>query len=194
MKIRLGGFAGVLGAALFAGSAANATATLVGTTSDPAGINNLVVDGTTYDVAFSTTTLNSFTYESTLSIDASEALASALNTLSVDELNDFVSSYYYLDIDNSFPSDLTYCSVYHGSCTWYGPGTVTVSALGPYGVNNIVYIEAADFSVVPPPPPPPPAVPEPSSLPMLLAGLGLVSGVMYVGRKKENDSDRFGQS
>ena len=51
-------------------AAANATPTLVGTTTDPTGINDLVVDGTTYDVTFSLTTLNSFIQGTTLSVDA----------------------------------------------------------------------------------------------------------------------------
>jgi hypothetical protein len=49
------------------GAGLHATPVLVGTTTDPTGINDLVVDGTTYDVTFSTTTLNTFTAGSTLS-------------------------------------------------------------------------------------------------------------------------------
>src|ERR1700683_3170868 len=86
------GVSGVVGAA-----------TLVGTTSDPTGIDGLVVDGTTYDVAFSTTTLNSFTQGSTLSTDAANALTTALNNLGVTALAGGPSERngFFLAVDNN---------------------------------------------------------------------------------------------
>lgn len=58
------------GLAICLSAAANADPALEGTTTNPTGINALLVDGTTYNVMFSTTTLNSFTLGTTLSKDA----------------------------------------------------------------------------------------------------------------------------
>jgi hypothetical protein len=86
-------------------TAATASQTLVGTTSSPTGINGLAVDGTTYNVTFSTTILNSFVEGSSVSIDANQALAAALNSLSVTGLgNSSAQSAYVIDIDNSLSS------------------------------------------------------------------------------------------
>ena len=62
-------------------------ATLVGTPTDPTGINGLVVDGTTYDVTFSTTTYQSpFTQGTAASVDAAAAIALALKSFGVWQL------------------------------------------------------------------------------------------------------------
>lgn len=67
--------------------AALASPTLEGTKTDPTGIDNLVSDGTNYDVTFSTTSFGStFTAGTPASIDAALALANALNSLDVTEL------------------------------------------------------------------------------------------------------------
>jgi hypothetical protein len=73
---------GIAGAFLLIASfgIANATPTLLGNTTNPTGIDGVVVDGIDYNVVFSTTTFNTFTDNSTLSIDSAAALASALNT------------------------------------------------------------------------------------------------------------------
>jgi hypothetical protein len=176
MKIRLAILAGVFGVALLGGSTANATPTLVGTTTNPTGIDNLVVDGTNYNVTFSTTTLNSFNEASTLSFDASFALASALNALNVTDLGDAtVSQAVALDVDNSL--DLfqdANCNITCTAGSWFASTGFGFPSLGNF--EGFYYIQAADFSAA--------NVPEPSSLPMLLAGLSMIGGAFYFGRKK----------
>jgi hypothetical protein len=78
---------GLLAFALIGVSEYAAAQTLVGTTTDPLGLDGLVVDGTTYNVTFSTTTFDSpFTQGSAASADAASAMASALAGLGVTEL------------------------------------------------------------------------------------------------------------
>ena len=61
--------------------------TLIGTTTDPKGIDGLVVDGTTYNVTFSTTTYDSpFTQGSAASLAAAFSIATALTSLGVTQL------------------------------------------------------------------------------------------------------------
>jgi hypothetical protein len=68
--------------AVFSGAALS-TPILVGATVDPTGINDLVIDGTTYDVTFSTVpTPSPFTAGTQQSQDAANSLASALTALS----------------------------------------------------------------------------------------------------------------
>lgn len=62
------------GLAISLSTAEHAVPTLVGTTTDPLGIDNLVVDGTIYNVTFSLTTPNSFTQGTTLGTDAARLL------------------------------------------------------------------------------------------------------------------------
>jgi hypothetical protein len=167
---------GLLAATLMGVSGAvGAAPVLVGTTTDPTGIDGLVVDGTTYDVAFSTTTLNTFTYGTVLSGDASNALASALNTFGVTSLGGGSASYFYfVNVDNSlaaasegalcFPSG-TQCSL--GS--WGVRGLPTGYPFSCYGGHGCMV--AADFTPAP--------VPVPASIWLILsglAGLGLTGG------------------
>jgi hypothetical protein len=86
---------GMIAAALMGASgSAMALPTLVGTTTNPTGINGVVVDGVLYDVTFSTASYNatfsstSPTFLSNMSgaYDASVALTSALSTLGVSGL------------------------------------------------------------------------------------------------------------
>jgi hypothetical protein len=160
---------GLLAAALMGVSGVvGAAPVLVGTTTDPTGINGLVVDGTTYGVAFSTTTLNTFTYGTTLSADASNALASALNTLGVTSLGGGSASYFYfVDVDNSLAtsSEGTICLTAGTQCnpaSWYGSGIGAGYSLG-LGGSGQVYMAAADFS--------PAAVPVPAAIWLILSGL-----------------------
>lgn len=88
------------GLAICLSAAANADPVREGTTTNPTGINGLVVDGTIYNVTFSTTTLNSFTLGTTLSKDAGSALAAALNTLLVTELANIADENDLLDVDS----------------------------------------------------------------------------------------------
>jgi hypothetical protein len=173
------------GLAISLATAVNAAPVLVGTTTNPTGINSLVVDGTIYDVTFSTTTLNSFTPGSTLSLDASSALASALNALSVTELGNFSPTVQYLiDVDNVLTTIIP--------AQWDGVGCLTItvttctgttdsfahdwqvsSAQGTWslGANftNVYYVEAADFTPVGTAPAT--GVPEPFTLSFFGVGL-----------------------
>ena len=155
------------GLAISLSTAANAVPVLVGTTTDPTGINDLVVDGTTYDVTFSTTTLNSFTTGSTLSADADAALVAALNALSVTELGGTIpSGLSVVDVDNSL-------SLFEGPACFNNGLPCVVGSWVPTsgsGFPNLGssaagfwYVQAADFSVV--------GVPEPATLALFGAGL-----------------------
>ena len=163
--------------------AANASPALVGTTTDPTGINGLVVDNTIYDVTFSLTTLNTFTYRSALSIDAVNALANALNTLSVTELNNFSKlglSQYALDVDNSTsPNDEAGCFGCAKAGEWLGETTGgDGSGLG-LDTGGEEFLEAADFTAVGTVS----AVPEPLTL--SLFGAGLAGAIAMRRRKKK---------
>src|SRR5450631_4376250 len=80
--------AGAFASALTCATTSSQAATLVGTTSDPTGINDLVIDGTTYNVTFSfTPAAYPFTAGTQQSLDAATSLASALTDLHVVGLN-----------------------------------------------------------------------------------------------------------
>lgn len=167
--------AGAAGLALSLSTAANAVPTLLGTTTNPTGINNLVVDGTTYNVRFSLTTLNTFTFNTTLSNDADLALASALNTFSVTQFDSTPSTEYLIDLDNSLVQfQDAGCLTAAGSCT---VGSWTQASdhcfiscvLGDNGTAG--FIEAADFT----------PVPEPLTLSIFAAGL---AGAAAMRRRK----------
>jgi hypothetical protein len=156
------------GLAVSLSTAASATPTLVGTTTDPTGINGLVVDGTTYDVTFSTTTLNSFSYPSTLSDDANFALVSALNALSVTELGNVTPRVIYvIDVDDSLSSfEGPACNVTSSPCPvgdWQESIDSNFTGLGSLD-SGIYYVAAADFTAMG-------TVPEPFSLSLFGAGL-----------------------
>lgn len=169
----------LLAAALMGVSGVAGAQVLEGTSTDPTGIDGLVVDGTTYDVAFNTTTLNSFTQGSTLSTDAANALTTALNTLGVTALGGGPSgdAAFYLAIDDTLsPTDGVFCSTtFTSSCT--GPwlsvpydGIVQITGLGSHGLVAVgggvaFYTEAADFT----------AVPIPASIWLILSGLAGLS-------------------
>jgi hypothetical protein len=167
------------GLAISLSAAADASPVLVGTTTDPTAINNLVVDGTTYNVTFSTTTLNTFTQGSAQSSDAEAALVSALNAFSVTELgNTVVDTYYLVDVDNSLTS-------------WDGPGCAVTCSAGEWagttngggfslGGNDEDYLVASDFTPVQSTTT---GVPEPFTLSLFGAGL-IGAGAMRRLKKK----------
>ena len=170
----------ILGCSALISGNANATPTLVGTTTNPTGINGLIVDGTIYNVTFSTTTLNTFTPGTTLSIDAGTALASALTTLSVTALNNGGTVFYILDVDNTLtnydgPSLCTNaCGV---NPPWIEAEGRVTAVLGPIGFFPFsVTTEAADFTAVG-------TVAAPEPLTLSLFGVGLV-GAAAMGRRK----------
>src|SRR5262245_8601687 len=98
MKSKLTAAAVVAGTSFLAGGmvlsspvSARADAVLVGTTAEATGLTGLVVDGNTYNVSFIHNSYDNvypsndpiFAGNSTLAADAAQALATALNTLSV---------------------------------------------------------------------------------------------------------------
>jgi hypothetical protein len=156
------------GLAFSLSAVANASPMLVGTTTNPTGINGLIVDGTTYNVTFSLTTLNSFTYSSKLSVDANAALVDALNALSVTGLDNAAPlSGFVLDVDNSFSLFNSSGCLLVGFC-W-------VQAFGANFTNfgyqdgddfHLYFLEAADFTAAHPT-----GVPEPFTLSLFGVGL-----------------------
>jgi hypothetical protein len=161
-----------IGLAISLSTAAYAAPILEGTTTDPTGIDGVVVDSTTYDVTFSTTTLNSFSFPSTISSDADLALASALSTLSVTGLgNASPSLLYQIDVDNSLHLfEGPACGAPPVGC-WVANPYDEYSGLGLVQSGE-VYLEAADFTVAPT------GVPEPFTLSLFGAGL-LGMGFIY---------------
>jgi hypothetical protein len=126
--------------------------TLLGSTTMPTGIDGLVVDGTTYNVTFSTTTLNSFTDGSTLSIDATNALAAALNTLGVTELDGQTGTDYLLDVDNSLAFfNGASCSGQLTDGCRTGNWGFSIDSNKQFKSFLGTYTEAADFTPVPEP-------------------------------------------
>ena len=156
---------------------ANAAPTLVGSATNPTGINNLVVDGTTYNVTFSLTTLNTFTFNTAFSNDADLALTSAINSLAITQLNNTPSTAYFVDIDNSLVQfQDPFCLTSGGSCT---AGNWTEGSehcfigcvLGSNGTAG--FIEAGDF------------VPVPEPLTLSLFGTGLAGAIAMRRRKSK---------
>ena len=161
---------GLLAAALMGVSGVVlASPVLVGTTTDPTGIDGLVVDGTTYNVAFSITTFNTFTVGTTLSRDASQALATALNGFGVVTLAAQPAELegYGLELDFSGTvQDYASCTVItEGPCA---KGVWTTEELSQKRLGQdsllatpLTYVEAADFT----------PVPVPASIWLILSGL-----------------------
>jgi hypothetical protein len=147
-------------------------AVLEGTTTNPTGIDGLVVGGATYNVTFSLT-LNSFTEGSTLSTEAASALSTALATLKVTALNGQTGyDYSSLDVDNTTSY---FDAVIHegkGTTTWFS----STERSFPLGCNGIATtcVEAADFVQV--------DVPEPGTVSLFGVAL-LAFGGMSLRRK-----------
>ncbi|HEY1613809.1 MAG TPA: PEP-CTERM sorting domain-containing protein [Rhizomicrobium sp.] len=148
-------------------------ATLEGSTTDPTGINGLVVDGKTYNVTFSLTNLNSFTEGTTISIDADTALTAALNTFKVTALDGHTGNGYYdLNVDNS-TSNFDTSVLDAGKLPWRKASCCFGFSL-PLGCSSSPCVEAADFT--------PADVPEPGTIGLFGAAL-LALGVLGLRRK-----------
>ncbi len=173
-----------LSLAILASPVANADPVLVGPQNNPTGIDGLVVDGTTYNVTFTTdpTKLNTFVHGTALSSDANAALANALNALGVTELGPTVTPEGYLaDVDNSLslfqgPACFGFFdSFVNIPCPANGWLTTDDGGSWTLGNNGSEYVVAADFTTVP----------EPLSL--TLFGTGL-AGVIAMRRRRKIDS------
>jgi hypothetical protein len=172
-----------------------AAPTLVGSTTNPTGIDGLVVDGTTYNVVFSTTIFNSpdfaqFQPGSALSVAAAASLAAALTSLRVTELADVPvlgGGINIFAVDNQFgPNDGALCTFDHApsicsEAIWesvpsHALDITSISNFGPViQVDHVAgWSEAALFTTKNV------AVPEPTTLGLF--GLGLVAA--WVSRRR----------
>jgi hypothetical protein len=158
----------------------------VGTTSDPTGINDLVIDGTTYNVTFSFTPAASlFTAGTQQSRDAATSLASALTDLSVVGLNNSGGPAIGLtvQVDGITPGD----GVGYGfsSQQWFAGFTSTPPSFGSNifcdlnkGVCGGDVTVAANFTAA--------ATPLPAALPLFAVGLG---GLGLLGRRRKRKTN-----
>jgi hypothetical protein len=170
---------GLLAFALI-GVSANAMAqTLVGTTTDPTGIDGIVVDGITYDATFGTTPdATTFTYQTAAAIAAGTQLANALNTLNVTTLGGAPPCTF-----SSLPPEI--CALYVDAPVGGAADSATADGFPWFenltciqGTGTCIINESAfvDWSVAS-------SVPEPATL--SLFGLGL-AGVGFMRRRKRS--------
>ena len=156
-------------AALALGGAALAGPSLVGTTTDPTGINNLVIDGTNYDVTLSTSSFdNTFTYNTAASSNAAAALGAAFSALGVSQLDNMggLVKYEVLLENPSFAADGIGYTLSGWQVGTYGNQyQLGLDDFG--GFEGSDFVEAAHFTVAKPV-----VVPEPASLALFGLGLG----------------------
>lgn len=150
------------------------TAVNVGSVTAAQSIDNLIIDGTNYDVTFGVDTLDStFLNNSAGATDAVSAINAVLNDPYADvaalDINLYIAAgTFAVLVDNNLlgPDNLT--SSYIDNAAW---------APGPNGYEEIT----AQFAQVPAPPPPA-VTPEPASL--LLFGTGLLGLALVIRRKR----------
>lgn len=151
--------------------------TLVGTTTDPIGINGLVVDGVTYDVTFTTSAPNSpFTPGSAGGIDAAVSLSSALNSLGVTELLGMPAtvSELFVDLAKTFDGNTLYggdTALSFSQLPWEADSAFFITPLPSWGCLAPVCNEGVTFT----------SVPEPTTI--ALFGLGL-AGIAVSRRRR----------
>jgi hypothetical protein len=168
--------------AILSSSPATAGIKLLGTTTDPTGIDGVVVDGVNYDVTFSTTTLNSlFKGNSSIGVDAANALSADLVKLGVTELgNASPSGEYLIDVENTL-------SIFNGAVCdnipcdsaqlWHAGAGFGSPGLG-FVADGYAYVEAADFVQARAAP-----IPEPATWAMLMLGFGAIGWTLRSKRQ-----------
>jgi PEP-CTERM motif-containing protein len=167
----------LLGAASAMPQAACATVILIGTTSNPTGLDGLVIDGTTYDVAFIggigtsyntayPSTPPTFLGNTSRALDAATAIAASFNALAVSTPQ---TEIYYVPA-TTVTSNFTTGTEAEFISTW------TTQFAGSFDdESNVVNFNFAVFTTAS-------AVPEPSTWAMMILGfLGL--GFMAYRRK-----------
>lgn len=159
---------------------ANATPILVGTTTNPTGINNLTVGSTSYDVAIGYTAnpTSPFAVGSSEAHAAQSALADAFNSLGVNGLDNVVGASLNgltVYIDGVLPGTQD-AIIDFGGNPW-SPANIIGSGSSSYGIHSnsvggyAVYASAS-FSTVP----------EPQTLSLL--GVGIVGLLLARTNKK----------
>jgi len=146
----------LLMALIGAGGHAMATPIFVGTATKPTGMDGLVVEGTTNDVMFSTTALNSpFSYGTTASRHAAAVVAAVLwshGATTLENVSPGIGSPLFVLADGTFgANDVAYCSrsaaVPCSSSLW-ASGRSYAFHLGSYaspGATGEGYVAAANF-------------------------------------------------
>ena len=150
-------------------------ATLVGTTTDPTGVNRLVVDGKTYDVAFTPGSYNTvFSVTPPAFLDNISGASDAAIALEI-ALNDLIGSY------NSalaifIPDTVSGGRSSGAAVQQYNGGFIT----GGYGGmdTNLFVTGPVEFGVLT-------AVPEPATWALLLLGF---AGIGFMGYRRKSKS------
>jgi hypothetical protein len=173
---------------------------LVGTTSDASGIDGLVVDGVTYDVTFANGSYNTvysitaptFLGNSSGSVDAANALASAMNALGVTDIlgvNQMIYGQAALFIPDAQNSDGSFDAQYvelvsppqpQSSFGWfYLSGNTTY---GFVEISSGAIIDDGGFAVFTAVSGPTTNTPLPAALPLFATGLG---GLALLGWRRK---------
>jgi hypothetical protein len=167
---------GLLLGALISAPAAQAV-TLIGTTSNPTGIDGLVVDGTTYNVTFVAGSYNTvysgapptFFGNEPGAGDAATALTSALNTLDVQPTSPLGA--FLVPYSNTAGLDAATYANYNGSN--FSAADLTYET----DTTNYSYLDYTSFVAVA-------AVPEPSTWMMLILGFAVLGFMTYRRKSK----------
>jgi hypothetical protein len=151
--------------------------TLIGTTSDPTGINGLVVDGTTYNVTFVngsynavyTSTPPTFFGNATGALDAATVIANDLNSFGVSVFGINQPSYFVpvrdaMGLNTGYGAEL-------GVSTFVAGGYTLADSQGSIGADYTSFVAVS-------------GVPEPSTWAMMLLGFAGLGFLAYRRKSK----------